>query len=106
MIISDLQPIMPDRDGIYSFTRITTLIHLVKKKHLWRLWSGRLHKLAGRSIGMMEQWTEESWICPYNYDEIFANQLKVLNMSDFVPIDIDDVERQNEADKLTGSNVQ
>ncbi|MBQ9199911.1 MAG: RNA polymerase sigma factor [Lachnospiraceae bacterium] len=44
--------------------------------------------------------------CPYNYEEVFANQLKIFNMSDFVPIDIDDVERQNEADKLTGSNVQ
>ncbi|MBQ9610638.1 MAG: sigma-70 family RNA polymerase sigma factor [Lachnospiraceae bacterium] len=44
--------------------------------------------------------------CPYNYEEVFANQLKIFNMSDFVPIDIDDIEKQNEADKLTGSNVQ
>ena len=38
--------------------------------------------------------------CPYNYEEVFSNQLKLLNMSDFVPMDIDDIEKQNEADRM------
>lgn len=37
--------------------------------------------------------------CSYNYEEVFGNQLKLLHMSDFAPIDMDDIEKPNEVDQ-------
>ncbi len=74
--------------------------------------SGESSYGAPHHLGMIYVFKDNMYIkidvcpsyCSYNYEEVFGNQLKLFNMSDFVPIDIDDVEKQNEVDKLTGSD--